>query len=441
MKSFKIGGIHPEENKFSKEINVEVFPLPKQATIYLNQNLGAPSTPVVNKGDVVKVGQLIAKAEGFIGANIHSPYSGTIHSIDLVPDAFGFKKNAIVINVENDEWAEHIDTSKEIKKEINLSKTQIIERIKECGIVGLGGACFPTHVKYMIPENKKVEFLVINAAECEPYITIDHRMMLERAEECLVGVNALLIASGAPKALIGIENNKPDAIAHLTKVAAQYPNIEVVPLKTKYPQGAEKQLIKAVVNREVPSGKLPIEVGVIVNNFTTCHAVYEAVQKNKPLIETFLTVSGKKLDNRKNYQVRIGTSVQEILDQVGIPDNTGKVISGGPMMGKAIANLNSFAVKGMSSLLLMDMAESKRGEIENCIRCGKCVQACPMGLEPFILAPLSDKKDYESCEKFSILDCCECGSCSFSCPSSRPLLDMIRLGKSKTTAMIKARKG
>lgn len=440
MKTFKIGGVHPEENKFAKEFSVEVFPLPKQATIFLNQNLGAPSTPVVQKGDAVKVGQLIAKAEGFIGANIHSPYSGTVANIELVSDAFGFKKMAIIINVDGDEWLETIDTTPTLEKEIKLSKAEIVTRIKECGIVGLGGACFPTHVKYMIPENKKVDYILVNAAECEPYITIDHRMMLERAEECMVGIQALLIASGAPKALIGIENNKPDAIEHLTKVATQYSNIEVVPLKTQYPQGAEKQLIKALVNREVPSGKLPIEVGVIVNNITTCHSVYEAVQKNKPLIETFLTVSGKDLVNRKNYKVRIGTPVSEILNQVGIPENTGKIISGGPMMGKAISNINSFAVKGMSSLLLMNEFESKRGEIANCLRCGKCVYGCPMGLEPYLLAPLSDIKDYESCEKNGIMDCCECGSCSFSCPSYRPLLDLIRVGKSKTGAMIRARK-
>lgn len=440
MKTFKIGGVHPEENKFAKEFSVEVFPLPKQATIFLNQNLGAPSTPVVQKGDAVKVGQLIAKAEGFIGANIHSPYSGTVANIELVSDAFGFKKMAIIINVDGDEWLETIDTTPNLEKKIKLSKAEIIDRIKECGIVGLGGACFPTHVKYMIPENKKVDYILVNAAECEPYITIDHRMMLEKSEECMVGIQALLIASGAPKALIGIENNKPDAIEHLTKVATQYSNIEVVPLKTQYPQGAEKQLIKALVNREVPSGKLPIEVGVIVNNITTCHSVYEAVQKNKPLIETFLTVSGKDLVNRKNYKVRIGTPVSEILNQVGIPENTGKIISGGPMMGKAISNINSFAVKGMSSLLLMNEFESKRGEIANCLRCGKCVYGCPMGLEPYLLAPLSDIKDYESCEKNGIMDCCECGSCSFSCPSYRPLLDLIRVGKSKTGAMIRARK-
>lgn len=440
MKTFKIGGVHPEENKFAKEFSVEVFPLPKQATIFLNQNLGAPSTPVVQKGDAVKVGQLIAKAEGFIGANIHSPYSGTVTNVDLVSDAFGFKKMAIIITVDGDEWLETIDTSSTLVKEITLNKAEIVTRMKECGIVGLGGACFPTHVKYMIPENKKVDYILVNAAECEPYITIDHRMMLEKSEECMVGIQALLIASGAPKALIGIENNKPDAIAHLTKVAAQYSNIEVVPLKTQYPQGAEKQLIKALVNREVPSGKLPLEVGVIVNNITTCHSVYEAVQKNKPLIETFLTVSGKKLENRKNYQVRIGTPVSEILNQVGIPENTGKIISGGPMMGKAISNINSYAVKGMSSLLLMDQTESRRGEVANCLRCGKCVYGCPMGLEPYLLAPLSELKDFESCEKNGIMDCCECGSCSFSCPAYRPLLDLIRVGKSKTGAMIRGRK-
>jgi electron transport complex protein RnfC len=440
MKTFKIGGIHPEDNKLSKGIEVEVFPLPKQATLFVNQNLGAPSTPVVQKGDHVKVGQLIAKAEGFIGANIHSPYSGTVTKIDPVSDFMGYKRTAIEIAVEGDEWMEHIDTTPELKKEITLSKSEIIDKIKECGIVGLGGACFPTHVKYMIPENKKVDYLIINAVECEPYITTDHRMMLEKAEECLVGIEALLIASGAPVALIGIENNKPDAIAHLQELIKDHPKIQVHPLKTKYPQGAEKQLIHALTNRVVPSGKLPIEVGVIVNNITTCYAVYEAIQKNKPLIETHLTVSGKSLENRKNLRVRLGTPLREILDYVGIPEDTGKVISGGPMMGKAIANLDTFAVKGMSSILFMNEKESKRGETINCIRCGKCVLGCPMRLEPYLLAPLVEKKDYEACEANGILDCIECGSCSYNCPAFRPLLDLIRVGKSRTTAMIRSRK-
>ena len=440
MKTFKIGGIHPEENKLAKANPVELFPIPKQVTVFLTQHLGAPSVPQVQKGDKVKVGQLIGKAEAFICANVHSPVSGTVAKIEPVADFLGYKKDAVVIDVEGDEWAEGIDTSTELKKDITLTKQEIIDRMKACGIVGLGGACFPTHVKYMVPPDKKVDYLLINAAECEPYITVDYRMMLERADEVMVGIEAMLIASGAPVALIGVEANKPDAIAHLTKVAANYKNIQVVELKTKYPQGAEKQLIKALTNRNVPNGKLPIEVGCIVNNIATAFAIYEAVQKNKPIIETFTTVSGKSVKNLKNYRVRIGTCINDILNAVGVPEDTGKIISGGPMMGKAISNLNAFTVKGMSSLLLMTEKESKRGEVYECLRCGKCVHACPMGLEPYMLHAFSELQRYEDCEKYGIMNCIECGSCSFGCPSNRPILDMIRVGKNKTGAMIRARK-
>lgn len=440
MKTFKIGGIHPEENKLAKANPVELFPIPKQVTVFLTQHLGAPSVPQVQKGDKVKVGQLIGKAEAFICANVHSPVSGTVAKIEPVADFLGYKKDAIVIDVEGDEWAEGIDTSTELKKDITLTKQEIIDRMKACGIVGLGGACFPTHVKYMVPPDKKVDYLLINAAECEPYITVDYRMMLERADEVMVGIEAMLIASGAPVALIGVEANKPDAYEHLTKVAANYKDIQVVKLKTKYPQGAEKQLIRALTGRSVPNGKLPIEVGCIVNNIATAFAIYEAVQKNKPIIETFTTVSGKSVKNLKNYRVRIGTCINDILNAVGIPEDTGKIISGGPMMGKAISNLNAFTVKGMSSLLLMTEKESKRGEVYECLRCGKCVQACPMGLEPYMLHALTDLQRYEDCEKHGIMNCIECGSCSFGCPSNRPILDMIRVGKNKTGAMIRARK-
>jgi electron transport complex protein RnfC len=440
MNTFKIGGIHPEENKLAKANPVELFPIPKQVTVFLTQHLGAPSVPQVQKGDKVKVGQLIGKAEAFICANVHSPVSGTVAKIEPVADFLGYKKDAIVIDVEGDEWAEGIDTSTELKKDITLTKQEIIDRMKACGIVGLGGACFPTHVKYMVPPDKKVDYLLINAAECEPYITVDYRMMLERADEVMVGIEAMLIASGAPIALIGVEANKPDAFEHLTNVAANYKNIQVVKLKTKYPQGAEKQLIKALTGRSVPNGKLPIEVGCIVNNIATAFAIYEAVQKNKPIIETFTTVSGKSVKNLKNYRVRIGTCINDILNAVGIPEDTGKIISGGPMMGKAISNLNAFTVKGMSSLLLMTEKESKRGEVYECLRCGKCVHACPMGLEPYMLHALTDLQRYEDCEKYGIMNCIECGSCSFGCPSNRPILDMIRVGKNKTGAMIRARK-
>jgi len=258
--------------------------------------------------------------------------------------------------------------------------------------------------------------------------------MLEKAEECLIGINALMIASGAKKAKIGIENNKRDAIKHLKEVAKQYPNIEVIPVKVKYPQGAEKQLIKALINREVPDGKLPLEIGAIVNNINTCFAVYEAVQKNKPLVETYMTVTGKKITAPKNFKVRIGTPVIDILHAVGIPEHTGKIIVGGPMMGRAVSNPQFFVVKALSGLLLLDETESKRGEAEFCIRCGKCSYACPQGLEPYLLEPLSYNKRFEECECNGVLNCCECGSCAFTCPANRPLLDYIRVAKSAVVA-------
>jgi len=441
MKTFTLGGVHPEENKFANHQPVEEFPVPKTATVFIHQNLGAPPVCQVNKGDTVKVGSLLAKAESFICANIHSPVSGKVVQVDDIADSSHFKKTAVVIETEGDEWESHIDRSSVIVKEIKLSKQEIMQRIKDCGVVGLGGACFPTHVKYMLPEGKTAEYLLINAAECEPYITVDHRIMLEKAEECMVGINALMIASGVKKAKIGIENNKKDAIKHLTEVAKQYPNIEVVPLYVKYPQGAEKQLIKALINREVPDGQLPIVVGAIVNNITTCFAVYEAIQKNKPLIETYLTVTGKKIKNPKNFKVRIGTPIIDILNTIGIPEKTGKLIAGGPMMGAAVSNLNFFTKKGLTSLLLLDEKESKRGEVEPCIRCGKCNYGCPQGLEPYLLAALSFYNRFEECETHGVLNCCECGSCAFSCPANRPLLDYIRLAKNKVSALKRAKNG
>ncbi|MDR1112383.1 MAG: electron transport complex subunit RsxC [Bacteroidales bacterium] len=439
MRTFKIGGVHPEENKFAKNVAYETFPLPKQAVVFLNQHLGAPAKALVTKGEHVKAGQLIGRGEAFISAHVHAPVSGTVAKVELIADISGYRKEAIVIDVENDEWADGIDTSDALISNIRLTQNEIVERIRACGIVGLGGACFPTHVKYMFPTDKKVDYLLINAAECEPYITTDNRMMLEKAEACLIGIEALLIASGAPQAIIGIEHNKPEAVTHLIHAAKNHPKIKIVPLRTKYPQGAEKQLIKSLVNRIVPNGKLPLDVGVIVNNIATAHAVYEAVQKNKPLVETYMTVTGKQLQSCKNYKVRIGTSIMEILNSVGIPENTGKIISGGPMMGKAIANLDAYAVKGMSSLLLMDESESVRGEIHNCLRCGKCVTACPMGLEPNMLQPLAERKRYEDCERYGIMNCIECGSCAYGCPSNRSLLDYIRVGKVQTGALIRSR--
>ena len=442
MKTFKMGGVHPEENKISTNAVIEQMPLPTQVAILMNQHLGAPATPIVAKGDKVKVGQLIAEAQAFMCANIHSPVSGTVNKIDVCKDMVGLPKTAIYIDVEGDEWLESIDRTPEVKRECNLEPKEIVAKLKEMGIVGLGGATFPAHIKYSVPEGKKAEYLIINAAECEPYLTSDHRVMMEHAEEICVGVSILRKALGVPNAYIGIENNKPEPIRVMTEMARQFEGIIVQPLKVKYPQGAEKQLINAITGRKVPSGKLPIDVGCVVSNVGTTFAVYEAVQKNKPLIENILTVTGKKLPSQHNYQVRIGITYNDIIKQaIGeLPATTGKVISGGTMMGKAVSNLSAPTTKGAASVLVMDEAEARRAPETNCIRCGKCMNACPMGLEPYLFSSLVKSNRVEEMQEHNILDCIECGCCFFSCPANKPLTDEIRLGKFKVRSAMAAKK-
>lgn len=440
MKTFKLGGIHPPENKLSAQAAIEYLPLPKQVTVPIGQHLGAPATPVVKKGDEVKVGMLLAKASGFISANIHSPVSGKVFKIDNVYDSSGYRKPSIIINVDGDEWLENIDRSKDIVKDIKLSNKEIVDKINEMGVVGLGGATFPSFVKLMVPEGKKVEFLVINGVECEPYLTSDHRLMLERGEEMMIGITILMKGLNVEKALIGIENNKPDAIEELKKLAQNFKGIEIHPLKVQYPQGGEKQLIQAITGREVPSGKLPLEVGCVVNNVGTALAVYEAVQKNKPLIERVVTVTGKSVKKPSNFMVRIGTPVKELIEAAeGLPGDTGKIINGGPMMGKTLLNTDVPVVKGTSGILIMPEKESKRNETTSCIRCAKCVQVCPMGLEPVFLSKTSKLEMFDKVENERVMDCIECGSCSYTCPANIPLLDYIRFGKNKVGGIIRNR--
>lgn len=441
LKTFRIGGVHPPENKLSAEEKIKVLPLPEQVIIPLSQHIGAPATPVVQKGDTVKAGQLIAQATGFVSANIHSSVSGTVVAIDNVTDAAGLSKPAITIKVEGDEWVEGIDRSEKIEHNINLSKEEIVKAIAEAGIVGMGGATFPTQVKLTPPPGNKAEFLIINGAECEPYLTADHRIMLEKGEEIIIGVQILMKAIDVKKAIIGIENNKKDAIAHLQKIADKVLGVEICPLKMKYPQGGEKQLIQATVGRAVPSGALPIAVGAVVQNAGTALAVYEAVMKHKPLVERIVTITGKSVKNPGNYLCRIGTPVSKLIEAAGgMPEDTAKVIGGGPMMGRAMVNIESPVMKGTSGILLVNDKEAARRPVRNCIRCSKCVSACPMGLEPYLLAKLSTLNMLERLEEEKVMDCIECGSCSFTCPSARPLLDYIRLGKARTGAMIRNRK-
>lgn len=441
MKTFRIGGVHPHDNKeFSAHKAITAVPLPAKAIIPLVQHIGAPAKPVVQKGDAVKVGQLLAEAGGFVSAPIHSPVSGKVTKIDTAIDAWGMKMQAIYIDVEGDEWLPEIDRTDILVPYTNLEAKDIIEKIKNAGIVGLGGACFPTHVKLMPPPGKKAEVLIVNGVECEPYLTCDHQLMMERGEQILVGIELVMKALGINKAIIGIENNKPDAIAHMQQLTAGNKSVTVQPLKLRYPQGGEKQLIDACIGRQVPSGALPIEVGAVVDNVATLFAVYEAVMKNKPLISRVMTVTGKDVKNPGNYEVRFGTPLADVLEMAGgVPESTGKVIGGGPMMGRAMQNLDMPCNKRMSGALLMTKEESVRVEPSPCIRCGKCVSACPMGLEPYLLAKLSAAQNWEKMEELSIMDCIDCGCCLFTCPSHRPLLDYIRLGKGKVGGIIRAR--
>ncbi len=440
MKTFKIGGIHPEECKLSAGVSIEKMPLPTQVAIPVAQHIGAPATVVVAKGDKVKVGTLIAQASGFVSANVHSSVSGVVAKVDNELDAFGNRRQVVVIDVEGDEWEEAIDLKGDFKRTFNLTSEEIIEKIKNAGIVGLGGATFPTHVKLMPPPGKVAEVLIINAVECEPYLTSDHALMLEYADEILIGVQLLMRAAKVNRAIIGIENNKKDAIALLQENVSKLIGIEVCPLKMKYPQGSEKQLIDALIGRQVPSGALPIEVGAIVQNVGTAFAVYEAIVKNKPLVDRIVTVTGKSLATPKNVLARIGTPMSALIAYAGgMPDNTCKIIAGGPMMGRAIVNVEAPIQKGSSGVLLMSERESVRVEMDNCIRCGKCVSVCCMGLQPYLLMSLVEKKMWQEAEQEAVYDCLECGSCSFTCPAHRPLLDYVRYGKATVMKIMRER--
>ncbi|MBQ0006353.1 MAG: electron transport complex subunit RsxC [Alistipes sp.] len=439
-KTFKMGGVHPNDHKISNDCAVEVMPVPSRAYISMSQHLGAPATPIVQKGDKVKVGQLIATPSGFMSANVHSSVSGTVFSVEPVADLAGNKVMSVIIDVEGDEWMENIDRSSDIVRDIKMTGEEIVARVKECGVVGLGGASFPTHIKLCPPPGKKAEFLIINGAECEPYLTSDYRIMLERPEEILIGTRILMKALDVNKAFVGIEDNKPEAIASMKSFSSQYPEIEVVVLKKKYPQGGEKQLIDAVTGRSVPSMGLPIDTGVVVQNAATALSVYEAVQKNKPVIDNTVTVTGECLAKSHNWLVRVGTPYEEILQlSGGVPENAAKIISGGPMMGKAVSNLKAPTVKANGALLILTEEQTVRKPESNCIRCGKCIDACPMGLEPYLLNKLARAGRMDELEAHNVYDCIECGCCLFTCPANIPLLDYIRGAKGEVIRIMRSR--
>lgn len=441
MNTFKIGGVHPEPCKLTADRKTEILPLPKQAVFPLSQHIGAPAVPCVQKGDQVLVGTRIAEPGGFMSASIHSSVSGKVAKIDTIVDASGQRKPAIFIDVEGDEWEPSIDRSDKLVLQSTKSREEIIECIKNAGIVGMGGACFPTHVKLSPPKEFSIDTLIINAVECEPYLTADHRLLLEQADQIIIGIKVILKVLGVDRAVIGIEENKPDAIALMRSKTSMVSGIEVMPLKMKYPQGGEKQLIEAVTGRQVPPPPaLPASVGCVVQNVGTVFAIYEAVMKNKPLIDRIVTVTGKGLSNPCNLKVRMGTPVSDLIEYAGgMPEDTGKLISGGPMMGRPLLDDTAPVCKGTSGVLLLQEAEAARKEERNCIRCAKCVQACPMGLEPYLLATASEQSDWQCAEENWIMSCIECGCCQSTCPSRRPLLDWVRLAKNRVGGIIRAR--
>ena len=444
IKTFKIGGVHPDENKLTHEVPTKVAALPKQAIFPLSQHIGAPAKPVVAKGDKVKVGTLLAEAGGFVSAPIYSSVSGTVFKIDTSFDATGYRKPVIIINVEGDEWEETIDRSDKLEtlaEHPELTPEEIVERIKVAGVTGMGGAGFPTFIKLCPPPTAKAECVIINGVECEPYITADYRLMMEKADEILVGLDLLMKAAKVEKGYIGIEDNKPAAIELFQQKTANDPRVEIVPLAKKYPQGGEKQLVDAVINRQVPAPPaIPVNVGAIVQNVGTAYAVYEAVMKRKPLFERYTTVTGKQVKNPGNFLVRMGTTFQEMIDACGgLPEGDNKVLAGGPMMGKAVSSLDTPVCKGTNSITVLTEDDARRKNAQPCIRCAKCVSACPMGLEPYLLAQLSVLHEWERAENEEIVSCIACGSCQFTCPAHRPLLDNIAMGKAAVMGIIRER--
>lgn len=442
--TFSIGGIHPNDSKNTRECAIEVLPLPSTVYVSMAQHLGAPAKPVVASGDFVKVGQVIAEPAGFISAFVHSPVSGTVKSVAPRKDLAGNWQTHVEISVEGDVWDESIDLGKQLVTAIPEDRNAILDKIKACGVVGLGGATFPTHVKLNPAPGKVAECLIINGTECEPFLTSDHRLMIEKPREVVVGAAIMQKVLGGCKCVFGIEENKPEAIKAVRDAISTLPykGISVAVLKKKYPQGGEKQLIDAVMHRQVKSGGLPIDVGAVVQNVGTSFAVYEAVQKNKPLISNILTVTGENIpvNMQHNYLYRIGIPFSFIIEQAGgIPQVAAKVISGGPMMGKAVSNLEATTVKGSSSILYLPESMTKRKEESQCIRCGRCADACPMGLEPFLLNRLIKVGDMAGLEENAVQDCIECGCCLYSCPANIPLLDRIRIAKGQVIGIIKSR--
>jgi len=426
------GGIHPKEEKvYTADKVIREMPIPTKVVIPLRQHTGAPCEPKVAKGDVVKTGEVVGSSPAYVCANVHASISGKVVDIAPMPHPVLGTCMAVVIESDNeDKWVD-LESHRGWER---LPKEKLREIIKEAGIVGMGGAGFPTHVKLSPPEDKFIDTVILNGAECEPFLTSDQRIMIERAKDITLGLKIIMKVLGAKKAFIAIEINKPSALSLMAKATKEEENIQVVPLKTKYPQGGEKQLIKTILNREVPSGGLPLDVGVVVQNVATALAIMEAVILGKPLIDRTVTVTGLAIKEPQNLRVRIGTSFQNVIDACGGFDKEpGKIIMGGPMMGLAQKSIDVPVIKGTSGILVLPKKETKISTPRDCIRCGKCIEVCPMRLMPNMLGILVERGRFNEAKEYHLLDCIECGSCSYVCPANRPLVHFIKFGKFKVS--------
>ena len=430
IKTFAMGGIHPDKYKITTDSPIREAGLPEYVYIPVKQHIGAPAKILVQKGDKVKVGTLLADADGIVSADVHSSVSGEITKIEDIEGEFGWLETMITVRVEGDEFESTIDRSPDVSKDIPYTPEEIVKIIHDAGIVGMGGAGYPTPIKAAVPHEKKPDYLILNGIECEPFLTADDRLMREYAEQIIIGAKIINKVLGIQNAIIAIDENKPEAIEMLTNISRRYVGVNVQVCATKYPQGGEKQLIQAITGREVPPGRLPLDVGCIVQNVGTVFAIYEAVMKRKPLFERIVTVSGDVCRHPGNYLVRVGTPASFLIEKCGgITEEVDQVIFGGPMMGTSAVNIDAPITKLTSGILLLSKKISSKPQESPCIRCGKCVDSCPMGLQPYAIASCVRNNIYNELRSLHVADCIECGCCAYICPAKIPLLDYCKLGK------------
>ncbi len=423
------GGVHPPDNKsLTAHKPTVAAAIPQRVIIPLSQHIGAPAKPLVVIGQEVKKGEKIGESGGFVSAPVHATVSGKVTAIGSFPHILGMNAPSVVIESDGkDEW---VGGLRENTAYDQLSPDELRKLVQDAGIVGMGGATFPTHVKLSPPKEKPIDVLILNGAECEPYLTADHRLMIERPKEIVEGLKILMRILNVPKGHIGIESNKPDAIEIMQKAAADSPEVKVWPLKVKYPQGAEKMLIKAIAGRNVPAGGLPMDCGVVVQNVGTAVAIYDAVRYGRPLIERYVTVTGRGVKDPKNFRVRLGTQFSQLIEEAGgLTDDAGKVISGGPMMGMSQYTLEVPVIKGTSGILVLRKSEVDTRPYGPCIRCARCIDVCAMKLQPSLIGLFIEKGHYEDAKAYNVMDCFECGSCTFVCPANRPMVQWVKRAK------------